>query len=566
MEFGKYNIKKSSSNGVNSTLTNGVIPSSYSSFSFPKFKIFGIEFDGKNDVKGDITEVKNITTIGGDVNIKKNDDDEGGNLYVDKIVKTDTLIANEINAEFGDIKTASIDNLNANDVNALEGNFRNILSTKSTIFNLLSNEIVVDNLTVNKAAHFFKLIIDEVKSVGGQLILSPSNAVIDKVVNVNGNFKCLFKNSNEEKTIKNQFEIGDLILCQTFNLNSNKNKFYWMKAIEVGSEVIDYNTYNFVILSSSEKDVNSNATPSKGDNIVTLGNDRNEERQNAIILSSVSSIYLDSEIKAPSICQYANINSFSLANKRVTAISGELNEFKGDFFSKSGENLQSLISQKANEIALKVNEVGINLNDKVITAKSNNFKIVNKEGNTSFEVDESGNLIGNGSAKFRGCISNGVTQITKANFGDYIINGTYGGLRIDKLMPRIIFGNNEMPINSNDKSYFKQQNFALPQIFATNSDGNAIVGGMNLNLKKSEWNELCRNFCGNYFYFYNKINASYQSSSITFYGEILNIPQYNGYLTLNSGEFVTLKCELGVGEDGFEKLNWKFISKGKISI
>lgn len=565
MEFGKYNIKKSSTNGVNSTLSNGVIPSSYSSFSFPKFKIFGVEFDGKNDVKGDITEVKNITTIGGEVNIKKNDDDEGGILNVDKLIKTDTLIANEINAEFGQLKTASIDNLNSNDINSLEGNFRNILASKSTIFNLLSNEIVVDNLTVTKAAHFFKLIIDEVKSVGGQLILSPSNAIIDKVVNVSGNFKCLFKSSNEEKTITNQFEVGDLILCQTFNLNASKNKFYWMKAIEVGSETIEYETYNYVVLSSSEKDSNSNATPSKGDNIVVLGNDRIKERQNAIILSSTSSSYLDGEVKAPSICQYKNINSFNLYKKRVTAISGEVNEFKGDFFSKSGENLQTIITQKANEIALKVNEVGINLNEKVITAKSDNFKIINKEGATSFEVDNEGNLIGNGSAKFKGCISNGVTKITKANFDKYIINGTYGGIRIDKLMPRIEFGNNEVPKN-NEKSYFTQQNFALPQMFGTNQDGNAIVGGMNLNLKKSQWNELCRNFSGNYFYFYNKINASYQSSSITFYGEILNIPQYGGYLTLNAGEFVTMKCEIGVGEDGYEKLNWKYISKGKISI
>ena len=334
MEFGKYNIKKASTNGANSTLTNGVIPSSYSNsnFSFPKFKIFGVEFDGKNDIKGDITEVKNITSIGGDVNVKKNDDDEGGNINVDGNIKTDTLIANNVNADFGDLKTASIDNLNSNDINSLEGNFRNILATKSTIFNLLSNEIVVDNLTVTKAAHFFKLIIDEVKSVGGQLILSPSNAEISKVINVNGNFKCLFKSSNEEKTIKNQFEVGDLILSQTFNLNSNKNKFYWMKAIEVGNENIEYETYNYVILSNSEKDSNSNSTPSKGDNIVTLGNDRIAERQNAIILSSVSSSYLDEGIKAPSICQYKNINSFTLANKRVTAISGELNEFKGDFF------------------------------------------------------------------------------------------------------------------------------------------------------------------------------------------------------------------------------------------
>jgi hypothetical protein len=35
------------------------------------------------------------------------------------------------------------------------------------VVKIISENIEVDNLTVKKAAHFFKLIIDEIKSVGG---------------------------------------------------------------------------------------------------------------------------------------------------------------------------------------------------------------------------------------------------------------------------------------------------------------------------------------------------------------------------------------------------------------
>ena len=44
------------------------------------------------------------------------------------------------------------------------------------------DSIVVPNLTVTKAAHFFKLIIDELKSIGGQIIVTAANATLDKVV------------------------------------------------------------------------------------------------------------------------------------------------------------------------------------------------------------------------------------------------------------------------------------------------------------------------------------------------------------------------------------------------
>ena len=45
--------------------------------------------------------------------------------------------------------------------------FKELTGTKATLSDLLAGNISVETLTVTKAAHFFSLIIDEIKSVGG---------------------------------------------------------------------------------------------------------------------------------------------------------------------------------------------------------------------------------------------------------------------------------------------------------------------------------------------------------------------------------------------------------------
>ncbi|MGP1422364.1 MAG: hypothetical protein ACTTKM_00200 [Prevotella fusca] len=84
-------------------------------------------------------------------------------------------------------------------------------------------------------------------------------------------------------------------------------------------------------------------------------------------------------------------------------------------------------------------------------------------------------------------------------------------------------------------------------MFTTTVDGDAIMGSMSLGLKKSEWNEICRGFAGNYFYIYNKINPKYPASAISLYGDISGIPlSYTSYIDIKSGQFLVLKCEIGI--------------------
>lgn len=208
-----------------------------------------------------------------------------------------------------------------------------------------------ENLTVTKAAHFFQLIIDEIKSTQGQVIITAANAKLDLVEQSQNGFKCLWKNTDGDKTIYNQFEVDDQVICQTFNLDdasgtNQTNKFYWSKVISAGTETKGEETYNYIILSNTDYDTRSNATPSIGDEIVQLGNRTNTDRQAAIIISAYNNQFLDPNIQAPSIVQYNGINDYNLSTHRLNVISKGLNQFKGNFSTTAGDIQSQLNNQK----------------------------------------------------------------------------------------------------------------------------------------------------------------------------------------------------------------------------
>lgn len=203
-------------------------------------------------------------------------------------------------------------------------------------------DATIENLTVTKAAHFFQLIIDEIKSTQGQVIITAANAKLDLVEQSQNGFKCLWKNTDGYKTIYNQFEVNDQVICQTFNLDDTSgthqtNKFYWSKVISVGNETKSGETYNYIVLSSTDYDTRSNATPSIGDEIVQLGNKTNTDRQAAIVISAYNNQFLDPNIQAPSIVQYNGINDYNLSTHRLNVISKGLNQFNGNFSTTAGD-------------------------------------------------------------------------------------------------------------------------------------------------------------------------------------------------------------------------------------
>ena len=229
---------------------------------------------------------------------------------------------------------------------------------------LMSEEITTEYLEVTKAAHFFKLVIDEIKAVGGRLIITPASAEIHHVEELSDRFRCYFKASDGKKQIYQEFEKDDQIICQTFNASVGtsynvSNTYYWRLCVGVSDSTvtIDGEDFFYVDLSKTDKDKYSVSTPRSGDNIVQLGNRTKEDRQAAIVISAYNDGYLDPEIKAPSLVQYQGINDYSLKGHRLNVISKGLNQFKGAYLNNAGKNLDTKIDDLSTTVTDKTSDI-----------------------------------------------------------------------------------------------------------------------------------------------------------------------------------------------------------------
>lgn len=229
---------------------------------------------------------------------------------------------------------------------------------------LMSEEITTEYLEVTKAAHFFKLVIDEIKAVGGRLIITPASAEIHHVDELSDRFRCYFKASDGKKQIYQEFEKDDQIICQTFNCSVGtsynvSNTYYWRLCVGISDSTvtIDGEDFFYVDLSKTDKDKYSVSTPRSGDNIVQLGNRTKEDRQAAIIISAYNDGYLDPEIKAPSLAQYQGINDYTLKTHRLNVISKGLNQFKGAYLNNAGKNLDTKIDDLSTTVSDKTSDI-----------------------------------------------------------------------------------------------------------------------------------------------------------------------------------------------------------------
>ena len=183
----------------------------------------------------------------------------------------------------------------------------------------------VDRLLVRKAAEFVRLVIRELQSVGGEIVLSPAAMKISNVVyfekftvlpEYDGSplrydvYRCYFSQKKGDEEIENQFVMGDLVRCQTFNVkegvNENvKNRYYWRKVYKVGKDFIDV----LADFCDTGSDI-----PQAGDELVQMGNTTDTARQSVVVLSAYGA-------DAPSLKMYEGVDSYSLENKEVFVLS-----------------------------------------------------------------------------------------------------------------------------------------------------------------------------------------------------------------------------------------------------
>lgn len=176
----------------------------------------------------------------------------------------------------------------------------------------------VDKLLVRKVAEFIKLVIREVKSVGGTLVLSPAamecvlvearlnNGSIVGITDSADFYRCYFREEEDGKEISNEFSVGDLARCQTFNVKSG-TRYYWRRVVAVGDDYIDLSATDY------DKTV-KNDVPAVGDEIVVMGNATDTDRQAVIVLSAYGA-------DAPSIALYRGVDSYTMSGKAVVVLS-----------------------------------------------------------------------------------------------------------------------------------------------------------------------------------------------------------------------------------------------------
>lgn len=215
--------------------------------------------------------------------------------------------------------------------------------------------IEVDRMLVRKVAEFIKLVIQEIKHVGGQIILTPASMSCVNVEDKGDYYRCHFTATDGEKTVENQFVVGDFARAQTFNVkegvNENvKNTYYWRLVTGVGDDYID--------LSKTDCDAGS-TVPAAGDEIVQLGNRNDAARQAAIILAAYGN-------DAPYIKMYRGINSYKLDGKEFASFSRkEVNIIADVFKWSSGESVKDYIDGSVGDVQDKVDEVSGKVEDAV---------------------------------------------------------------------------------------------------------------------------------------------------------------------------------------------------------
>lgn len=337
----KKKTSTSSSTGSSGTGFANTSPSSSSQWTgeLETHYFWGQPYNGTQDVEGDLTGVGGVTASG---NISTSGEIFAtGNITTNDSVSCEGLTVTD-SATINDIVATSID---SDYIHSDEGSIDEFGSLTANI-----TDLTVEQLTVTKQAHFFNLTIDEIKSVGGQIILSAGNATIDYVTDMGSSYILAWKKTDDENGVENQFIAGDQVICQTFNRTDAtgqnvSNKYYWalVNSIGTGTYTIDGEDVECHFINLSKTSYDGSSVPEVGDKICQLGYRGNDDsaRQSAIILSAYKSP--DPNVTAPSIVQYAGIDSFSLQGCIVNKMSPSENLFTGNFKVVNGSSTTDVI-------------------------------------------------------------------------------------------------------------------------------------------------------------------------------------------------------------------------------
>lgn len=213
------------------------------------------------------------------------------------------------------------------------------------------SSLTVDRLYVRYKAVFDALEIRRITHSGGNLVLSPAGGIITEVTQASvylddlklcdaaghglldasgaaltvvdpasqaNVWRCRLRLDDGQEAVVNEFQPGDLVRCQTFNVATGQRS-YWRLVTGVGADYID--------VSQTDCLTGSDA-PMAGDHIAVFGSRTDATRRNAISMESNGT-------GAPSITLYQGIKSYSTSGCDKTRISADGSKFTGDFVVQS---------------------------------------------------------------------------------------------------------------------------------------------------------------------------------------------------------------------------------------
>lgn len=126
--------------------------------------------------------------------------------------------------------------------------------------------LTVDKLTVRQTMAVMELLIEKVRSVGGQICVSAANGRIKTVEESGEHYLITFEQEN-------MFVQHDLVRCQTFTGKDMRS--YWVEVADV--------TETSIVVAKEEFE---GVEPKEGDECVLMGNTANTDRQNIVLISA----------------------------------------------------------------------------------------------------------------------------------------------------------------------------------------------------------------------------------------------------------------------------------------
>ena len=126
--------------------------------------------------------------------------------------------------------------------------------------------LTIDKLTVRQTMVVLELLVERIRSVGGQIVVSAANGKIKTVEELEGYYRITFEQDN-------QFMVHDLVRCQVFANGALKG--YWVEVADVQD--------NSILVPIDEF---AGTPPEVGDECVLMGNSENTARQNLVLISA----------------------------------------------------------------------------------------------------------------------------------------------------------------------------------------------------------------------------------------------------------------------------------------